>query len=216
MKFLDKLINFIFSLAMMVVSVVVLLVAFNFTSSEYINSLINDYVWNVDYDVIVITVAIIVFLAGLKTTIFLADFKKKKKIPIMVNTEHGNIQIASETIENIAGSVAKSFDDVKEVNTKMVNRGKGVNIYMTLLVDQDSNVRALTREIQEGVKNKIHDNTGVLVLNTDIKVKNIVERAKKTTTVQTNSQVASVKENTVVVKEENKPTNEVATVEKSE
>ena len=79
MKLLDRLINFIFSLVMLVVSLVVLLVAFGYTSSTYINGLINDYVWNVDYNVIVITVAIIVFLAGLKTTIFSAAFKRPKR-----------------------------------------------------------------------------------------------------------------------------------------
>ena len=72
----------------------------------------------------------------------------------------------------------KSHDEVKEVNAKMVNRNKGVDIFMSLLVSQDTNIRALTIAIQEEVKNKIHDTTGVLVLNTDIKVKNIVEKKK--------------------------------------
>lgn len=179
MKFLDKLINFVFSLIMVVVSVVVLLVVFDFTSSSYINGLINDYVWNSKYETIVIVVSIIVFLAGLKTTIFLSDFKKKRKVPIMVSTDNGNIQIASETIESTAKAVARSHEEVKDVNAKMIGKNKGVNIYMSLLVSQDTNIRAITREIQEEVKNKIHDTTGVLVLNTDIKVKNIVEKNKK-------------------------------------
>lgn len=179
MKFLDRLINFIFSLVMVIVSVTVLLVIFDFTSIDFINGLINDYVWNSEYETVVIAVSVIVFLAGIKTTIFLADFKKKKKVPIMVNTDNGNIQIASETIENTARAVAKSHEEVREVNSKMISKNKGVNIYMSLLVSQDTNIRALTREIQEEVKTKIHDTTGVLVLNTDIKVKNIVEKNKK-------------------------------------
>ena len=178
MKFLDRLINFIFSLVMVIVSVVVLLVMFDFADSSFVNGLLNDYVWNVQNKTIVIIVASIVFLAGLKTTIFLADFRKKKKVPIMVSSDNGNVQIASEMIESTAKAVAKSHDEVKEVNAKMVNRNKGVDIFMSLLVSQDTNIRALTIAIQEEVKNKIHDTTGVLVLNTDIKVKNIVEKKK--------------------------------------
>lgn len=178
MKFLDRLINFIFSLVMVVVSVVVLLVMFDLADSSFVNGLLNDYVWNVQNKTIVIIVASIVFLAGLKTTIFLADFRKKKKVPIMVSSDNGNVQIASEMIESTAKAVAKSHDEVKEVNAKMVNRNKGVDIFMSLLVSQDTNIRALTIAIQEEVKNKIHDTTGVLVLNTDIKVKNIVEKKK--------------------------------------
>ena len=179
MKFLDRLINFVFSLIMIVVSVIVLLVIFNFTDSGYVNGLINDYVWNIEYKTIVGVVAAIVFLAGLKTTIFLSDFKKKRKVPIMVSTDNGNVQIASETIESTAKAVANSHEEVKEVNAKMLNKNKGVDIYMSLLVSQDTNIRALTREIQQEVKEKVHDTTGVLVLNTDIKVKNIVEKNKK-------------------------------------
>lgn len=178
MKFLDRLINFIFSLVMVVVSVVVLLVMFDLADSSFVNGLLNDYVWNVQNKTIVIIVASLVFLAGLKTTIFLADFRKKKKVPIMVSSDNGNVQIASEMIESTAKAVAKSHDEVKEVNAKMVNRNKGVDIFMSLLVSQDTNIRALTIAIQEEVKNKIHDTTGVLVLNTDIKVKNIVEKKK--------------------------------------
>ena len=99
MKLLDRLINFIFSLAMIVISVVVLLVVCNFTSSSFINGIINDYVWNPDYSLIVASVAGVVFLAALKTTIFLSDFKKNRKIPIMVSSDNGSVQIASETID---------------------------------------------------------------------------------------------------------------------
>lgn len=179
MKLLDRLINFIFSLTMLVISTVILLVIFNFIDSNYINSLINNYVWSTDYRAIVIVVSCIVFLAGLKTTIFLSDFKKRKKIPIMVNSSNGSVQIAQETIESTAKAVALSHEEVRDVNVKMINKSKGVDIYMSILVTQDTNIRNITTEIQEEVKNKVDETTGVLVLNTDIKVKNIVEKNKK-------------------------------------
>lgn len=198
MKFIDRLINFIFSLVMIVISLVVLLAIFEFVEVSYINNIINDYVWNPVHEKIVIIVAVIIFLAGLKTTIFLADFKKKKKIPIMVSTNNGNIQIASETIESISKAVAKTYEDVKEVNAKMVNKTKGVEIYMSILVSQDTNISTLTRKIQEEVKSKVHDTTGVLVLNVDIKVKNIAEKVKKMASVETSSVTKSNLENTSV------------------
>ncbi|MBQ9314601.1 MAG: alkaline shock response membrane anchor protein AmaP [Clostridia bacterium] len=179
MKLIDRLINFIFSLVMLVLSLVVLLVIFNFIDSNYINGLINDYVWSKDYRLIVIITSFIVFLAGLKTTIFLSDFKKRRKIPIMVSSENGSVQIAQETIESTAKAVARTHEEVKDVNVKMINKNKGVDIYMSILVVQDTNIRTITRQIQEEVKEKVHETTGVLVLNTDIKVKNIVEKNKK-------------------------------------
>ena len=199
MKLLDRFINFIFSLVMLVISVVVLLVIFNFIDSNYINGLLNEYVWGDGYRVITIIVSSIIFLAGLKTTIFLSDFKKKRKIPIMVSSENGSVQIAGETIESTAKAVARSHEEVKDVNVKMVNKNKGVDIYMSILVIQDTNIRTITRQIQEEVKEKIHETTGVLVLNTDIKVKNIVEKNKK---VAAGNQESSVVKEEVIAKEE--------------
>lgn len=202
MKLLDKLINFIFSLAMIIISVVILLVMFNLTTSDFVNGVLNDYLWNADYKTVVIISSIVVLLSALKTTIFLSDFKKKRKLPITVSTDNGNIQIAHETIESTAKAVAKSYEEVKDVNAKMVGKNKGIEIYMTILVSQDTNIRALTRSIQDEVKNKIHETTGVLVLNTDIKVKNIVEKGKKVSVSEASNSKEKVEEN-VEIKEEN-------------
>lgn len=201
MKLLDKLINFIFSLAMIIVSVVILLVMFNLTTTEFVNGVLNNYLWNNDYRMAVIISSIVVLLAGLKTTIFLSDFKKKRKMPITVSTDNGNVQIAHETIESTAKAVAKNYEEVKDVNAKMVGKNKGVEIYMAILVSQDTNIRALTRSIQDEVKNKIHETTGVLVLNTDIKVKNIVEKNKKVSMAEASNSKEKVEEN-VEIKED--------------
>lgn len=201
MKLLDKLINFIFSLAMIIVSVVILLVMFNLTTTEFVNGVLNNYLWNNDYRMTVIISSIVVLLAGLKTTIFLSDFKKKRKMPITVSTDNGNVQIAHETIESTAKAVAKNYEEVKDVNAKMVGKNKGVEIYMTILVSQDTNIRALTRSIQDEVKNKIHETTGVLVLNTDIKVKNIVEKNKKVSMAEASNSKEKVEEN-IEIKED--------------
>lgn len=201
MKLLDKLINFIFSLAMIIISVVILLVMFNLTTPDFVNGVLNDYLWNSEYRMVVIISSIVTLLAALKTTIFLADFKKKRKLPITVSTDNGNIQIAHETIESTAKAVAKNYEEVKDVNAKMVGKNKGVEIYMTILVSQDTNIRALTRSIQDEVKNKIHETTGVLVLNTDIKVKNIVEKGKKVSGSEASNSKEKVEEN-VEIKEE--------------
>lgn len=186
MKLLDRLINIIFSLAIIVISVTVLLVICNHVESNYINGLINDYVWNPEYKYIVGVVSFIVLLAGLKTTIFLSDFKKKRKIPIMVNSQNGSVQIAQETIESTAKAVACTHEEVKDVNVKMLNKNKGIEVFMSLLVAQDTNIKEITSQIQEEVKEKIFDTTGVKVLNTDIKVKNIIEKGKKMATPSSN------------------------------
>lgn len=178
MKILDKFINFIFSLAMIIASTAILLVLLNLADVRFIDNLVNNYLWNPEYRTTAIIVVLLVWLAAIKTTIFLADFKQKKKESIIVNSENGSIRIAGETVESTAKAVAKMYNEVKDVNVKMVNKKKGIDLYMSISVSQDTNIKDLTQKIQDAVKAKIQNTTGVVVLNTDIKVKNVIGKSK--------------------------------------
>ena len=106
-------------------------------------------------------------------------FKTKDKSPILVKTQNGEIEIAQETITNIVRNVGTSFEQVKDVQAKMLKKRKGVNIYAMILVYANSNIRALTEAIQNQVKEAVQSTTGVKVLEINIKVKNIYQKVKK-------------------------------------
>lgn len=181
MKYLDRLINFIFSLVILVLSAIIILVATGFVEYDIVDNFIRNTIFSVENNTITCIVSIVVFLAALKTTMFLSKTSPKKKSSIMVDTTRGKIQIASETIENTAKNIVKNYDSVKDVQVKMVKEKRYVNVYMALLVLPHTNIIELSSKVQDEVKDAIQNTTGVKVNNVDIKIKNIADSKNKST-----------------------------------
>lgn len=174
MRFIDRLISFIFDLFVIVLAVTILLVTTNIINYSVVDGLLNDYVFNADYNIIVIAVSAIVILAGLKITVFSSTLGSKAKKNILVDTEHGRIQIAQETIENIAKNVIKNYSQVKDVQARMAKASRGINMYMVLLVYQNTNIKDVVTKVQSDVKAQIEATTSVPVRNVDVKIRNVV------------------------------------------
>lgn len=175
MKYLDRLINFIFSLAILLISIVVIMISAGFIGYESVNEWVKLTLFSAQNNTITCIVSIIVFLAALKTTIFLSRTNGKKKSAILVDTNHGKVQIAQETIESTAKGATKKYEQIKDVQVRMMKEKKGINVYMALLVMPNTNVIELSASVQDAVKEAIEDTTGVKVNNVDIKIKNISE-----------------------------------------
>ena len=173
MRFLDKLISFIFNLFVIIVAVAVLLVVIDVVSYPVITGLLRDYVFNVDYRAIVLSTVILVILAGLKVTVFSSALSNTSQKNIMVDTVHGKIQINQDTIENVAKNVIKDYDSIKDVHARMTKAKNGINMYMMLAVYQNTNIKEVVTEVQDKVKKQIEATTSVIVRNVDVKIKNV-------------------------------------------
>lgn len=185
MRTLDRLISFIYSVIMLMVAIVLILVGVGVVNPQMILDMQQQYVFteqtigNGIWNVITIT-GIVLLLASLKTTIFLSLFKIKDKSPILVKTKSGEIEIAQETITNTVRNVAMSYDAIRDVQAKMIKKKSGVIIYAVIMVYADSNIRAITEQIQNRAKEVIKETTGVTVYEVNIKVKNIYQKGKRT------------------------------------
>ena len=217
MKYLDRLINFIFSLAILLVSIVVIMISAGFIGYESVDAWIKTTLFSTANNTVTCIVSIIVFLAALKTTIFLSRTNGKKKSAILVDTNHGKVQIAQETIENTAKGVAKKYEEIKDVQVRMLKEKRGINVYMALMVMPNTNVIELSASVQDAVKEAIEDTTGVKVNNVDIKIKNISEGRQNKPKVKEEAPKKEenlVEEPNVVIPQENIEEN--ATVENQE
>ena len=210
MRALDKLISFIFSIIMLILSIVLILVGVGVVEPQMIIDMINNHIFIKEmineniFNALTIT-GIVLFLASLKTTIFLSLFRIKDKSPILVKTQNGEVEIAQETITNTVKNVGISFDEIKDVQAKMIKKRRGVIIYAMLLVYSNSNIREITEEMQRQVKEVIKSTTGVNVIEVNIKVKNIYQKQKKsenmTNDVVINNETQNSEDNEVNVSE---------------
>ena len=200
MKYLDRLINFIFSLAVLIISAVIVLVTAGFIEENVIYNYMSANIFSEANNTVTCIVALVTFFAALKTTIFLSKTNTKKKSAIMVDTTQGRIQIAQETIENTAKSVAKSHEEVKDVQVRMLKEKRAVNVYMSLLVLPNTNIIEVSSKVQDEVKEAIHSTTGVKVNNVDIKIKNIAE-GRNTSKVKAKTFVEEKQEENLITEE---------------
>ncbi|MBR6252890.1 MAG: alkaline shock response membrane anchor protein AmaP [Clostridia bacterium] len=191
MRALDKLISFIFSIIILVISIALILVGTRIIEPRVILDLISTYALN---DAIVseklfnpITITGLVLLVlSLKTTVFLSLFRVKDRSPITVKSKNGEVQIAQDTIINTARTVAMSYDNIKDVQAKMAKKRNGVIIYAIAQVYVDTNIRELVEAVQQDIKKTIYENIGVNVVDVNIKIKNIFATKKKEDTAESN------------------------------
>ena len=173
MRFLDKLISFIFTIFVIVIAVAILLVLTGFVNYPVIEGLLSGYVFNDAYKAIVLSSTILVLLAGLKVTVFSSSLARTSQKSIMVDTPHGKIQINQDTIENVAKNVINEYDAIKDVHTRMTKAKNGINMYMMLSVYQNTNIKDVVTKVQNDVKEQIEETTSVIVRNVDVKIKNV-------------------------------------------
>ncbi|MBQ9279807.1 MAG: alkaline shock response membrane anchor protein AmaP [Clostridia bacterium] len=175
MRFIDRLISFLFDIAVIVLAFAVIMVMTNVIGYSVIEGLLKDYVFNFDYQIIIISIAVVVILLGLKITVFSSVLSSETKERIFVDTPHGKIQINQETIEGIAKNVIKNYEQVKDVQARMAKAKKGINMYMVLQVYENTNIKDIVTRVQNDVKSQIVNATSIDVKNVDVRIKNVVK-----------------------------------------
>ncbi len=179
MKLLDKLISFLFSLAILVIAITVVMVSLEYVTADRVYDIIDEYVFAENIKEVTLISAFVVILAVFKVTIFNSNFKSKDKTPILVESAHGQVEITQDTVDNTVRSVASTFSEIKDVQARMLKFKKGIKIYVVISVLVNTNLRELTENLQEKIEKVISDTIGVKVLGTNIRVKNIYEKSNK-------------------------------------
>ena len=175
MRFLDRFISFLFDLVVIILAFAVILVTTNVVNYSVVEGLLKDYIFNPNYQIIVVSIAVVVMLLGLKITVFTSTLSPDSKKVIFVDTPNGKIQINQETIEGIAKNVIKNYDEVKDVHARMTKANKGINMYMVLQVYESANIKNIVTKVQSDVSRQITTTTSVDVKKVDVKIKNIVK-----------------------------------------
>lgn len=175
MRFLDRLISFLFDLVVIVLAFTVLLVMTKVVNYSVVEGLLKDYVFNFNYQIIVASIAVVVLLLGLKITVFTSTLSPDSKKVIFVDTPNGKIQINQDTIEGIAKNVIRDYEEIKDVHARMTKASKGINMYMVLQVYESANIKDIVTKVQNDVSSQITKTTSVEVKKVDVKIKNIVK-----------------------------------------
>lgn len=176
MKILDKFNLALFSVLILIISLIICLLSFGWLSLDLAKDGIDFLVKNTIANNIALGASIILILLSIKS-IFFNSFTKEKmenKDGILLENDNGKLLVSKDTIESLTNTVVKSFESAESVMTKVdVDNESHVKIYITLFVYPDAVIKELSNKLQTNVKDTIKKSLDLDVTEVNIRVKNI-------------------------------------------
>lgn len=176
MKFLDKFNLVVFSIIILVVSLIICLLSFGWLELGLALEGVSFIVKNTIANNIALGVSIVLILLTIKS-IFFNSYSKEQiqnKEGILLENDNGKLLVSKDTIESLTNTVVKSFESAESVMTKVeVDNESHVKIYITLFVYPDAIIKELSSKLQTNVKDTIKKSLDLDVTEVNIRIKNI-------------------------------------------
>ena len=190
MKIIDKIILNIYSLIILIESIIVILLIFGWAKIETIIYIIKDMLNNnIAYN-IVFGISVVFIILSIKAMFFknardkidLVETKRKEKMGegVLLENEDGKLLISKETIDRLTNSVVNNFDNIQDARTKVIIDNKNdITILIELQILQNTVIKDLNANLQSRVKEIIKEATELEVNEINIKIKNIINIPQK-------------------------------------
>ena len=182
MKIIEKMSLTIFSVIVLILSLLLSLILFNWIETENVYFVLQ-YLKSLPLATnIALGVSVVLMLLAIKCIFFPSYSKEKeeKAEGILLENEAGKLLLSIETIESLVKGVIAGFPSVKSVNCK-VKLDKQINnviIDMNLVVASETIIKDLAVNLQNKIKEVIKTTTEIDVKEINVKIKNI--EAQKT------------------------------------
>ena len=182
MKVLDKMNLIIFSTVILILSVCLCIVAFEWVTIDVVNGWLDTAFNNQTGRYIILGVSILFIILAVKS-IFFNSFSKSEqgKDGILLENDDGKLLVSKDTIENLSTAVVKSFQSAENTITKVtVDQENNVKIFVTLFVYPDVVIKDLSSNLQTKIKDTIKKSLDLDVKEVNIRVKNIAVKKEPT------------------------------------
>lgn len=189
MKIIDKIILNIYSLIILIESIIVILLVFGWAKIETIIYIITDMLNNhIAYNIL-FGISVVFIILSIKAMLFknsrdkvdVIETTRKDKMGegVLLENEDGKLLISKETIERLANSVVNNFDNIQDVRTKVIIENNNIRILVELQILQNTVIRDLNSNLQSRIKEVIKEATELEVNEVNIKIKNIINIPQK-------------------------------------
>lgn len=182
MKFLEKLSLVIFSIIVLVLSVILVLIGFNFVEQSVFSILISKVMMSAQGTYIMIGICIVLIMLAIKC-LFFSDstaFKRdKSEDGVLLQNEDGKLLITRSTLENLVNGVLYEYSEIENAETNVIiDKENNVIIDVALNVAEGTVLKNLSAKLQNEIKERIRETTDLEVDAVDIEIHN-VEVGKK-------------------------------------
>ena len=179
MKVLENIALTIFSVVILIFSLLFCLILFNWIEESYVYLVLQYIKAEPIATNIALGTSVVLMLLAVKCIFFPAYTKEKEEKleggGILLENESGKLMISIETIENIVKSVINEFSNVRSVNckVKLDRQINNVIIDINLVVAPETIIKDLSANLQNKIKEVIKTTTEIEVKQVNVKIKNI-------------------------------------------
>jgi len=175
-KVLDRLLLLLYSLVIAIASIVAIVAASGGFSVEWLQEVVSDFTGDVRVvQASVIGVSIVLLLVSVRF-LFVSLRRDGNRAPsINQRTEHGDIRISVETVENLALKAASRTRGIKDLRARVRVSEAGLGILIRAFVDGESSIPTLSEEMQRAVAQQVEEATGIPVAEVSVFIANVTQ-----------------------------------------
>ncbi len=172
MKFFDKLGLAIFSLIVLVLSIVLCLIGFGVMDSTIFTVLIGKVLMFQSYTNVMIGVCIALMLLAIKCIFFSGvDNAEESNEGILLQNNDGKLLITVDTLKNLVEGTVSSFNNIIDADTNVIiTKDNDVVINLSINVTKRTVIKETTSKLQTKIKKEIKDATDLEVKAVNIQV----------------------------------------------
>ena len=184
MKIIDRIILTIYSIVMLIESVIAIFLIFGWADIQNIVLMVQDMLNNNVVYNIVFAISIIFIMLSIKAILFSSSSssnnKESKKLEkmgegVLLENEDGKLLISRETIERLANGVVNKCSSIQDAKTKVtIDEKNNIAILIEAQILQNTVIKDLNTDLQSKIKEAVKDATDLEVNEVNIKIKNII------------------------------------------
>lgn len=182
MKILEKITLIIYSNIILILSIILCLLIFNWLDISLVENIINSLIIGETSSKILLGLSVAFILLSIKCIFFDSTSKEeiKERQGVLLQNESGKLLISKETIENLVNSVALNFQNAEDVTTRVeLDSENNVKVYVNLIVNEEAIIKELSSKLQQKIKEKIKTATDLEVKEVNITVKKVAAKTEE-------------------------------------
>ena len=181
MKFLEKFTLIVYSFIILLLSVVLSLLIFNWIDFGIIAEMVKALITGDISSKITLGVSVVFILLSIKCMFFDECSKEKVKETqgVLLKNENGQLMISKESIDNMVKNTVMGFSDIKHCNTKIdVTSENQLRITLFLVVNENVVIKELASNLQRKVKEDVKRVSDLEVEEVNVKVTSLQDSKK--------------------------------------
>ncbi|MCI8965797.1 MAG: alkaline shock response membrane anchor protein AmaP [Clostridia bacterium] len=172
MKFFDKLSFKIYSLIILMISLIFGILLTNLIELSDIVNMSEEFISEYFWWTVVTTLILIVW--SVRNIIYGGNNISETTSGILLENKNGKLLITKDSISNLIETVVKENSKISNVSTKLeFDESNNITVFLNISVDKGISVKDTTADIQKKIKETVKKTTDLDIREINIKIKNI-------------------------------------------